>query len=70
MPDEYVFLDNEAYHSEKSLFFVMDGIILIKMQNETKILAIVEKAGHFGEITFFTNMQHSASAKSVSFTSL
>ncbi|CAD8168918.1 unnamed protein product [Paramecium pentaurelia] len=66
-PDEYVFQENEI-KNEQSLYFIQEGSINIILIKTRQIVARLGNKEVFGEISFFGNIERTASAKSNGFT--
>jgi hyperpolarization activated cyclic nucleotide-gated potassium channel 2 len=70
MPDEFIFKEDETEFQDKQLYFIQEGNVNIVIQKTKQVIARLEKNDYFGEIGFFTNLDRTASVRSINFTDL
>ena len=71
-PEDIVYHENQLY--DENLYIIRDGEVELKIQspknNRPTTIRILKKGDYFGELSFFTGIPRSTSAKSISFSSL
>jgi CRP-like cAMP-binding protein len=68
-PEEFVFQEESA-DQNRHLYFIQEGKIKLILIRTRQAIAKLRKNDYFGEISFFTNLERTASAQSVNFSDL